>query len=237
MGMAPQFAPLRPCCVHDLMTHQTRARVLLADDHELVREALRSVLARESDLEVVGEARDGPEALEMARRLRPDIVIMDVRMPKLDGLAATRATLAAVPSARVVVLTSYENRAYVLDALRMGAAGYLLKGATKQEVLATLRAALAGDVHVQADVAARVLGQLARTGISQDRDLSTREVAVLRLMADGHTNDAIGRELCITLNTVKTHVAHVLRKLEAADRAHAVARAAALGLLEDPLTP
>ena len=137
----------------------------------------------------------------------------------------------------MVLLTSYANRAYVFEALRAGAAGYLLKGATKQEVLATIRAALAGDVRVQADVAARLLGQLARGGMLGDHGLSTREVAVLRLMAGGQTNEAIGRELRITLNTVKTHVTHILRKLDAADRAQAVGRAAALGLLEEPLGP
>lgn len=213
------------------------ARVLLADDHELAREALRSVLARESDLDVVGEARDGREALDLAKRLRPDLIVMDVRMPGLDGLAATRAVLAALPFARVVLLTSYDNRAYVLDALRAGATGYLLKGATKQEVLATLRAALSGDVRVQPEVAARVLGQLARSGIPEDPRLSAREIAVLQLMAAGRTNEAIGQHLRITLNTVKTHVAHILRKLDAADRAQAVGRAAALGLLDDTLEP
>jgi DNA-binding NarL/FixJ family response regulator len=212
------------------------SRILLADDHELAREALRSVLARQPDLEVVGEARDGGEAVELARRLRPDLVLMDVRMPGLDGLSATRSVLAALPATRVVILSAYENREYVLEALRAGATGYLLKGATKQEVIATLRGALAGEVHVQPEIAGRLLRQLAHSGPpSGNHDLTAREIAVLRLMARGRTNEAIGRELHLTLNTVKTHVAHILRKLDAADRAEAVARGAALGLIDDPL--
>lgn len=210
------------------------ARVLLADDHELAREALRSVLSREPDLDVVGEARDGREAIDLARRLRPDLIVMDVRMPGLDGLAATREVLAAQSGALVVVLTSHENREYALEALRAGATGYLLKGATKQDVLATLRGVLAGEVRVQPEVAGRLLGQLARGEAPAGHGLSGRELDVLRLLARGRTNEAIGRELHLTLNTVKTHVSHILAKLGAADRAEAAARAARLGLLDDP---
>jgi DNA-binding NarL/FixJ family response regulator len=133
--------------------------VLVVDDHELAREALLSVLAREPDLAVVGEARDGPEAVALARRLRPDLVLMDVRLPGLDGLAATRAVLAAAPGAKVVVLSSLEARGVVLEALRAGARGYLPKGATRAELLAALPDVLAGAVRVQPDLAARLLGE------------------------------------------------------------------------------
>lgn len=208
------------------------ARILLADDHELAREALRSVLSREPDLEVVGEARDGREAVALAQRLRPDLIVMDLRMPGLDGIAATRAARTALPATRVVVLTSLDQRTHVLEALRAGAQGYLLKGATRQEVLTTLRTVLAGEVHVQAELAGSLLGELARGEAPAAHGLSVREVAVVRLMAQGRTNAAIGRELHLSVNTVKTHVAHILRKLDAADRAQAVARAAALGLLD-----
>jgi DNA-binding NarL/FixJ family response regulator len=119
--------------------------VLIADDHESARHALRSVLAREPDLDIVGEAGDGHEAVELAERLRPDLILMDVRMPELDGLSATEAIIAMLPAARVVVVTSLENQAYAVEALRLGATGYLLKGATKDEVLATLRASLGRD--------------------------------------------------------------------------------------------
>lgn len=210
------------------------ARVLLADDHELAREALRSVLSREADLEVVGEARDGREAVDLARRLGPDLILMDVRMPGLDGLAATRAVRAALPATRVVILTSHEHGRYVVEALRAGAAGYLLKGASKQEVIATIRAVLAGGVHVQPELAGALLGQFARGEAPAAHGLSPRELEVVRRMAQGRTNTMIGRELHLTLNTIKTHVSHILRKLDAADRAQAVARAAALGLLETP---
>jgi DNA-binding NarL/FixJ family response regulator len=212
------------------------ARVLVADDHELAREALLSVLAREPDLAVVGEARDGHEAVALARRLRPDLVLMDLRMPGLDGLQATRAVLAEVPGVRVVVLTSLEARAVVLEALRAGAAGYLPKGATTAEVLATLRDVLAGAVRVQPDLAARLLAEEAQGAAAPPAPppadaLTARELEVLRLVARGRSNDEIGAALHLTRNTVKTHVARLLRKLDAADRAQAVARAAARGLL------
>ena len=213
--------------------------MLVADDHELAREALLSVLAREPDLAVVGEARDGPEAVALARRLRPDLVLMDLRMPGLDGLQATRAVVEAVPGVKVVVLSSFETRALVLEALRAGAAGYLLKGATKAEVLTTLRDVLGGAVRVQPDLAARLLHEEAEQGGAGRRAappaaLTARELEVLRLVAGGRSNDEIGAALHLTRNTVKTHVARLLRKLDAADRAQAVARAAARGLLGAP---
>ena len=261
-----------------------RARVLVADDHELAREALVSILAREPDLEVVGEARDGYEAIRETGRLRPDLVLMDVRMPRLDGLQAARLDRQAAPETRVVVLSSHEGRDFVLEALRAGASGYLPKGASRREVLATLRDVLAGAIRVHQDVAAQLLAEdaaseepvrrhvrvhdaapaktAARSTAPAGRQtrgarapmvagtssrsngrrapllpeaerLSARERDVLRLVARGLTNDAVGRELHVTLNTVKTHVAHALRKLGAADRAEAAARAAALGLLEE----
>ena len=220
-------APLRPARL---------ARVLLVDDHELAREALRSVLSAEQGFSVVGEAADGGAAVRLAGQARPDLVLMDVRMPGMDGLAATRALLAEHPGMTVVMLSSHEDRSLVLEALRAGAAGYLLKGASKQEVLAVLHAAVAGERRVQASLAADLLhGEaLGSATAGTVQPLSERELEVLRLMARGHTNEAIGYRLSLTVNTVKTHVRHVLRKLEAPDRAAAVARAAALGLLPAP---
>ncbi len=206
------------------------ARVVLVDDHELAREALHAVLAREPDFVVCGEAGDGRSAVALVQRLRPDLVVMDLRMPELDGLAATRAILAAAPATRVVVLTSADTRVHLLEALGAGAVGFLPKGTTRRELLDALRAALAGEVRAQ-------------TGGTMPRDpsaerappaphwLTAREVAVLRLIARGRTNHAIGRELGVSENTVKTHVSHLMRKLDAPDRAAAVARAAELGLL------
>jgi DNA-binding NarL/FixJ family response regulator len=209
---------------------ERRARVLLADDHELAREALRSVLAREHDLEVVGEAVDGPETVALAARRRPDIVMMDLRMPGLDGLAATRAILAEAPATRVVVLTSSDTRSHMLEAIGAGAAGFLPKGATRAELLLALRSALAGEVRAQVGGPEPGLSSEAKLP-DGTHGLTPREVEVLRLVARGRTNEAIAHELGLTANTVKTHVAHVLRKLAAPDCAAAVARAASLGLL------
>jgi DNA-binding NarL/FixJ family response regulator len=213
-------------------------RVLLVDDHELAREALRSVLTAEQGFRVVGEAADGQQAVRLARQLRPELVLMDVRLPGMDGLEATRAVLAELPATKVVVLTSYEQRPIVLDALRAGAAGYVLKGASKQEVLEIIRTALAGERRIQGSLAADLLDQDAQgTAHVLSVPLSQREVEVIRLMAAGQSNAAIARALHVSLNTVKTHVQHVVRKLEAADRASAVARAAALGLLANDGPP
>jgi DNA-binding NarL/FixJ family response regulator len=208
--------------------------VLLVDDHELAREALRSVLTAAQGFRVVGEAADGQTALRLAHQLRPELVLMDVRMPGLDGLGATRALLADLPETRVVVLTSFEQRSLVLEALRAGAAAYLLKGASKREVLDTLRAALAGERRVQGALAANLLAEQASVGgppPGRAARLSERELEVVRMMAAGQSNTQIARALQVSLNTVKTHVLHILRKLDAPDRAAAVARAAGLGLL------
>jgi DNA-binding NarL/FixJ family response regulator len=204
--------------------------VLLADDHELAREAMRSVLSRESDLEVVGEARDGREAVALSRALSPELVVLDLAMPVVDGMTALREILTIRPSTRIVVLTAHDRREYVVHALRAGAAGYLLKDSSKQEVLATLRAALAGETHVGSGLAAQLLRQEARDPAVA---LSERELEVLRLMARGRTNEQIGRELHLSLNTIKTHVSRILHKLDVPDRAAAVARGAHMGLIRD----
>ncbi|HXI19312.1 MAG TPA: response regulator transcription factor [Chloroflexota bacterium] len=228
-------SPFLPEGTSTATLEQERVRVLVADDHEL---------AREPGLDVVGEARDGHEAVAMAERLRPHVVLMDVRMPGMDGLQATQAITQALPDTRVVVLTSHAGREFVLEALRAGASGYLPKGATKQDVLSTLRVVLTGAIHVQPELAAQLLldealGEAGGSGgqhappVPDAHRLSVRERQVVNLIARGRTNEEIGRELHLTLNTIKTHVAHVLRKLGAADRAQAAARAAALGLLTE----
>jgi DNA-binding NarL/FixJ family response regulator len=204
--------------------------VLLADDHELAREALRSVLSRETDLEVIGEARDGREAVALSRMLSPELVILDLGMPVVDGMTALREILTIRPSTRVVVLTAHDRREYVVHALRAGAAGYLLKDSSKQEVLATLRAALAGQTHVGSGLATQLLRQEAVGPVAA---LSEREVEVLRFIARGRTNEQIGRDLHLSLNTVKTHVSRILHKLDVPDRAAAVARGAQLGFIGD----
>jgi DNA-binding NarL/FixJ family response regulator len=211
-------------------------RVLIVDDHELAREALASILGREPDVEVVGEANDGGKAMALAGRLRPDLVLMDVRMPGVDGLAATQAIKRDLPGTRVLLLTTYETTEYVLAGLRAGADGYLLKGASKQELLRAIRAVLGGEQLVQPDLAASILRGMAREAgavAAAEPALTDRQREVLRLLAAGRSNPDIASELQVSLNTVKTHVVHVLRRLGVTDRTQAAVRAAQLGLLDD----
>lgn len=222
---------------HQAAPDAPAARVLLADDHELAREALISVLGRESDLEIVGEATDGDAAVALARRLRPDLVLMDVRMPGTDGLAATRSIKADLPTTRVLLLTTYDTQEYVLEGLRSGADGYLLKGASKQDVLGAIRAVLRGERLVQPTLATSILQQVANEAhrpLAADVGLTDRQRDVLRLVAAGRSNPEIAHELHVSLNTVKTHVVHVLRRLGVTDRTQAAVRAAQLGILDDP---
>jgi DNA-binding NarL/FixJ family response regulator len=220
----------------DLSDAATPSRVLVVDDHEMAREAVCSILGREPDLQVVGEAADGETAVALAGRLHPDLILMDVRMPGTDGLDATRMVKEALPATRVLILTTYDTQEYVLEGLRAGADGYLLKGASKQELLGSIRAVLRGEQTVQSALAASILKQVAE-GRSQaapaDPGLTDRQRDVLRLMADGRSNPEIADDLQVSLNTVKTHVVHVLRRLGVTDRTQAAVRAAQLGLLDD----
>ena len=210
-------------------------RVLLVDDHELAREALLSIFGREPDLDVVGEASDGDRAVAMARRLRPDLVLMDVRMPGTDGLTATKVIKAELPATRVLLLTTHDSHEYVLEGLRSGADGYLLKDASKPELLQAIRTILRGEPLVQPTLAAKMLQQAARAERAPgptDGELTERQRDVLRLMAAGLSNPEIAAQLGISLNTVKTHVVHILGRLGVADRTQAAVRAARLGLLD-----
>lgn len=211
------------------------ARLVLADDHDLVREGLYLVLSREPDLEVVGEASDGREAVEVCRKLKPDLVLMDVRMPEMDGLEATREIKREQPSVSVLVVTTHENPDYLLEALKAGAAGYVLKGATQREIITTVRQVLRGESALQPELAARLLRRLANEGptdvAAPAEQLTPREREVLRLVAQGRTNQEIGRELTLSVSTVKTHLEHIIAKLGVSDRTHAAVRAAQLGLL------
>lgn len=216
----------------------TVARLVIVDDHELARSGLRGMLAGEPDLQVVGEAEDGSQALALCRRLQPHLVLLDVRMPDMDGLAAARAIKQSCPTTSIVIVTMHESPDYLLEALRSGAAGYLLKGTTRRELLSTVRNVLRGDSVLQPDLA----GQLLRRLVSESRGeaampahmLTRREVAVLRLVAEGRTNQDIGHELSLSLSTVKTHLEHIIAKLGVSDRTQAAVRAAELGLLRSP---
>ena len=212
--------------------------VLIADDQPMVRAGLRSLLEGEDDIEVVGEAADGEHALRAVRQHCPDVVLMDIRMPVLDGLEATRRLTAADSSARVLVLTTFDLDEYVFEALRAGASGFLLKDATAEELVAAVRTLAAGDAILAPGVTRRVIEAF---GASVPRNapdaekrlgaLSSREGEVLRLLARGYSNAEIARELFVSDATAKTHVSNVLAKLRLRDRVQAVIFAYESGLL------
>jgi len=205
--------------------------VLVVDDHAVVREGLRAFLELQEGIEVAGEAADGEEAIAVAERLDPDVVLMDLVMPKLDGLAAMRGLRERVPRARVIVLTSFLDDDKLLPALRAGAAGYLLKNAPPPEVARAVRAAHAGEALLDPVVAARLVETLAGDGDPLDR-LTPREREVLELIGRGFPNKRIARRLEVSEKTVKSHVGHVLAKLGVTDRTQAAVVAVRAGLVD-----
>jgi len=208
-------------------------RVLVADDHAVVREGLRAFLELQDGIEVVGEAEDGREAVEEATRLRPDVILMDLVMPRLDGVGAMRALRETVPEARVIVLTSFLDDDKLLPAVRSGAAGYLLKNAHPQELARAVRAAHAGEALLDLAVAARLLDTLAADGGEGPLDrLTPREHEVLVLIGRGFANKRIARELELSEKTIKTYVGHVLAKLGVTDRTQAAVVAVRAGLVD-----
>ena len=208
-------------------------RVLVADDHAVVREGLRAFLELQDGMDVVGEAADGQEAVEQAASLRPDVILMDLVMPRLDGLAAMRALREGLSGARVIVLTSFLDDDKLLPALRAGAAGYLLKNAQPQELARAVRAAHAGQALLDPVVAARLVETLAANGGVEPLDrLTPRERQVLLLIGRGFANKRIARELELSEKTIKTYVGHVLAKLGVADRTQAAVVAVRAGLVD-----
>jgi DNA-binding NarL/FixJ family response regulator len=205
-------------------------RVLLADDQESVRLAFRTILGAAPDIEVVGQAADGVEALDLARRLRPDVALVDVRMPRMDGLELTRQLSDASPPVRVVVVTTYDLDAYVHTALRHGACGFLLKHSGAALLVSAVRAAVAGDALISPEVTVRLLRELradapalqgrlsVRPAEPKPHRLTDRELDVVALVADGRTNAEIGAQLYITAGTVKTHLASIQQKLGVTNR-------------------
>jgi DNA-binding NarL/FixJ family response regulator len=211
-------------------------RVLVADDQSMVRAGFRMLLSGEEDIEVVAEATNGLEAVEKAKRFAPTIVLMDIRMPELDGLEATRRILATDPGARILVLTTFDLDEYVYEALHAGASGFVLKDEPPEQLIAAIRTVAAGDALLSPAVTKRVIAQFARTrrpdppaGLDE---LTPRELEILRLIAAGLSNAEIGQELFISETTVKTHVTHVLQKLDLRDRVQAVVLAHQTGLFD-----
>jgi len=212
-------------------------RILIADDQALVAAGFRAILDAQSDMEVVAEAADGREAVEAARRLQPDVALLDIRMPVLDGLEATRRIVAARLPTRVVILTTFDLDEYVWQAVQAGASGFLLKDVRREQLLVGVRAAAAGETIVAPSVTRRLVerfGRLPEPGTDRPaafEALSHRELAVLRLIARGLSNAEIAAELVVSPATVKTHVAAILAKLDLRDRIQAVVAAYESGLV------
>jgi two-component system, NarL family, response regulator LiaR len=207
-------------------------RVLLVDDHAVVREGLRTFLELQEGMEVVGEAEDGEQALTEAERLRPDVILMDLVMPVLDGVGAMRELRQKLPSCRVIVLTSFAEDDRLLPAIQAGAAGYLLKNVQPKELARAVRAAHAGEALLDPSIAARLVEAIAQPAGEEPRDeLTPREREVLELIGRGLSNKRIALELGVSEKTVKTHVGHLLHKLGVADRTQAALHAVRSGLL------
>jgi two-component system, NarL family, response regulator LiaR len=206
-------------------------RVVIADDHAVVRQGLRTYLELQDDIDVVAEAADGAEAVDVASRHAPDVVLLDLAMPRLDGVGALRELRSRAPEARVIVLTSFGEDDRLFAALRAGAAGFLLKDTEPADLVRAIRTAHAGQAPLSPATATRVLEELSRGGRGRATDLLTpRELEVLRLIAHGHSNKRIALELGVAEKTVKTHVGHVLAKLDLSDRTQAALYAVREGL-------
>jgi DNA-binding NarL/FixJ family response regulator len=219
-------------------------RVLVADDQSMVRAGFRMLLSREEDMEVVAEASNGLEAVEKAARFQPTVALMDIRMPELDGLEATRRILAADDTARILILTTFDLDEYVYEALRSGASGFVLKDEPPEQLLDAIRIVARGEALLSPTVTKRVIQKFSRlphrTPPPQIDELTERELDVFRLIARGLSNAEIGEELYISETTVKTHITHILQKLDLRDRVQAVVLAYDTGLFEgdrDPAQP
>jgi DNA-binding NarL/FixJ family response regulator len=211
-------------------------RVLVADDQSMIRAGFRRLLADEPDIEVVAEAENGTEAVDKAARFAPAVVLMDIRMPQLDGIEATRRILAASPDARILILTTFDLDAYVYEALQAGASGFVLKDDPPEQLIAAIRTVAAGDALLSPAITKRVIRQFGRlprpTPPKELDELTAREREIFRLIANGLSNAEIGQELHISETTVKTHVTHIFQKLNVRDRVQAVVLAYQTGVVE-----
>jgi len=213
----------------------SKIRILLADDHAIVREGVRSLLEAQADMEVVGEASHGEQALDLARALQPDIVVMDIGMPGMNGLEATRALKAAQPQTHVLVLTMHEGEEYFFRILAAGASGYLLKGAGSAELLSAIRAVQQGGVYLYPTMAKKLMSDYLKgheSGMGGDDPLTQREREVLKLIAAGKTNREIAEDLVLSVNTVQTHRLHLMEKLNLHNRTELIKYAIRRGLID-----
>jgi two-component system response regulator NreC len=216
-----------------------RIRVLIADDHTLVREGLRALLEGQGGFEVIGEASNGREAIDRAIQMRPDVVLMDIGMPEIDGLAATRRIIKVDPAIRVLVLTVHETEDYFFRVLEAGAHGFLVKDAASTELVAAVRAVHHGGVFLHPPMAKRLVDEyLSRIGSGEERAahalLTPRERQILALIGAGHTNQEIADHLSLSVNTVQAHRSHIIDKLDLHSRADLMRYAVRVGLLRDP---
>lgn len=237
--------------VHSSSATPARARLLVVDDHAFMRVAIIAILGRDDALEVVGEAQDGEEAIARCRELRPDLILMDVSMPKMDGIEATRKIKAEFPLTSVLFLTAHADHRLLMDAVKAGAAGYILKGERPDHVLDAVRAVLNGETPLEQGLAMKLLRRLGEEAAAQatrppvepttskpapslPNPLTPRETQVLSGLASGKTNRQIAKELHLSLSTVKRHLEHILSKLKVSDRTQAAVKAVEMGLLSPP---
>jgi DNA-binding NarL/FixJ family response regulator len=217
---------------------QQPARIIIADDHELARAGLRRMLEGERGLEIVGEAADGREAVALCRANKIDLALLDVRMPEMDGLSATRAIKQDAPETGVLIITTHEEPSYLLAALKAGAAGYLLKDVTREELLIAIKRTLRGESILSGEIAIRILQRIANDHTVHDgppERLTPREREVLQYVVKGLTNREIAGQLSLSVGTVKIHVERIIGKLGVSDRTQAAVRAIEAGLLNPPI--
>jgi len=219
-----------------------KIKVLIADDHPVVREGLRAMLMTDQNIEVVGESGDGAEAVKMVTEKKPNVVLMDIRLPNMDGVEATRRIKDKRPATAVVVFTMYDNGAYVIDAVRAGASGYLLKDTSRELLLHTIRAVNSGATLIKTSLLSEAISSLvqpqkahqerAESSVDGVEPLTPREREVLKLVAAGYTNKEVGRKLSITEDTVKKHMQNILAKLHATSRIRAAIEATRAGIIK-----
>ncbi|MGH7274994.1 MAG: response regulator [Nitrospiria bacterium] len=216
-----------------------KIRVLIADDHQVVREGLSAILNAKEDIEVIAEAQDGVEAVEKAKEFKPDVILMDISMPRMNGVEATRRIKLEQPQIGIVVLTMYEEEEYIFELVKAGATGYMLKNSDSSQIIKAIRSTYQGESMLQPSVATKILSEFSH--LSQrpapkptrtDQELTDREVQVIKLIADGKTNKEIANTLTISEKTVKNHVRNIFQKLEVDDRTQAAIFAIQRGLIQ-----